>query len=717
MPTTTDPTSAFIQGLAREKIASAARGGASREKKEEPSDARKYGRAMVALAPVAAAQALSDIPEGWIESAVESRARKHVGLPDPAQKTSSLRRGLARGGGRLGAALFTTPLFMSGMRDVNNGKTQRERQIGYAKVIGSGTVFAGMKGALEAAGEHAGTGRGGEEVWKKIRNLAGARTLIGAGSGVITAATTTAMLKDQEKDPDNKMNRFVIPAIAGGVLGTGKGAVEHLVEHGSKGFSDEALVKELKGRAAGKMAGGVFAGLVVNELMRKFLPEKKKHAAAGNAGGPSPVLAREDIPIHGPTNPAPGVTLLPNPEVLYDRTLERARTLTDADLFDAYEETLKNDPEGTPTRRALTYAYYDAIKARGKSIPPPPGRKRVLMGNGKEELSQHRKPMYLGYMAGIWAPGLVLREIMKLPDTDRNAILRDGLDRILLEEDAKLNQTTFKSKDLRPNEPLWPVDLGYHIPEDTLGSYVGAPISPKAIQEIAKRHAEIDIIKASTPVETRLDDTYRLSKAEMIERDFLGFLKGKGLNPATNERKIRFMGVSKDVDPSVYAHEIGHAAAGDWRRKTYGSSAFRKLQVKTVPIAMLASFLATMSTATTHFQTPEEAEARVKLLAGIGAATGALHAPVLLEEATASADGLRMLRKAGANTGEMLKGTGKLLVAFASYAMPAAIPLGGAAYLAHEARKMRNAWEEERQAARAHLSVAQPTRKKDGEKR
>lgn len=308
---------------------------------------KSYLHAMAATAPIAAMQAASDVPEGWAEKGVETRIKKHLDVPMPME-SSNFRRGIARGTGRLSAALITTPLFLKGLKDVKEGKTRDQRMKGYAEVVGSGMGFAGLKGAIEAGVENAGTGKGSQEIWKKVRSLAGARTLVGAGSGVITAATASAMLKRQEKDKDNKVERFVVPAITGAAFGAGKGAIEHGVEHGRGSFANPHRVGELKARMGGKVAGGLVAGLLFNEIFRHAFGKEKKAEAE--------------------------MRFAPQPSDLYQQT----RAWADKTPTDEVRRQMgtMGTPEATPARRASYYAMHDTLTARGvRDLPATPLRK------------------------------------------------------------------------------------------------------------------------------------------------------------------------------------------------------------------------------------------------------------------------------------------------------------------------------------------------------
>ena len=308
---------------------------------------KSYLHAMAATAPIAAMQAASDVPEGWAEKGVETRLKTHFGVPMPME-SSSFRRGIARGTGRLSAALITTPLFLKGLKDIKEGETRDQRMKGYAEVVGSGMGFAGLKGAIEAGVENAGTGRGSQEVWKKVRSLAGARTFIGAGSGAVTAATAAAMLKRQEKNKDSKVERFVVPALTGAAFGAGKGAIEHGVEHGRRSLSTPALRGELKARMGGKVAGGLVAGLLFNEVFRHAFGKEKKAEAE--------------------------MRFAPQPSELYQQT----RAWADKAPTDEVRRQMGavSTPEATPARRASYYAMHDALAARGvHGLPAVPLRK------------------------------------------------------------------------------------------------------------------------------------------------------------------------------------------------------------------------------------------------------------------------------------------------------------------------------------------------------
>lgn len=558
----------------------------------EQSDQQRpsYLRAVGAALPVVGMQAAADIPEGWTERAVENSVLRSNNVPMAAEP-SSVRAALSRGGARVAAGLVTTPVFLSGMRDIKEGKTREQKAEGYAKVVGAGLGFSALKGTAEATLTHAGSGQGSQEVLNKIKALAGARTLIGAGSAAVTAATASELLKNQDENP-GAVHRFVLPAAVGAALGAGKGAVEHAFEHGTQVPEGEPLAR-MKGRMAGKAAAGAVAGLAINEILRYALKPKEKKASVD--GQPTGMRA----------SPLPG------------EAYGHVRTWADAQPAASVHAQVQSmhtkfgsGIEATPTRRAVYYGFRDSLESRGdKNLPP---------GN----VSRYHPPAVpqtgladTATVAAIIAtPGLIWNfGIAKLKPDDRDRVLTEALDR----------------------------------------AYIGEGI-------------------------TRLK----------AEKDFWG--NPQSLFRVDGDKKV--VEVAKDAMPEVLAHELGHATMGSLRKKLTPLAS--GMYHMALPAAVLLPLLAVEGVPDKSFTTAEDLESRARFSTSVGVVTGLMMTPLLAEEATASVQGVRMLREVGATKGEaLLRGARSLLPALATYAAPIAAPFIAAAYLRNKADKGRRSAE------------------------
>ena len=242
-----------------------------------------YGRQFLAAAPFAAVSAATDVPKGWLDSTVEQKLRGVA----KENKKSSLRTGLARGTGKLSAGLITSPVFLSGIKDLRSDDPKKKRE-GYAKVVGSGLVFGSTKGAIESALD---TPEARAEVKAKAkkalskttvgrtRRLAASRGIVGMGAAALTAATIAKATKKPEPKSDKAdgpkkgkslWGSYGMPAVVGAGIGAGKGAFDEVVAKGSK-----ATARGIGARAGGRAAAGALGAAVLTGLVKKFTGDKK----------------------------------------------------------------------------------------------------------------------------------------------------------------------------------------------------------------------------------------------------------------------------------------------------------------------------------------------------------------------------------------------------------------------------------------------------------
>lgn len=470
---------------------------------DDASKKPSYLQAMAATAPIAATQAAADIPEGWAEKKVETHLKQHYNVPILPEEASNLRRGMARGAGRLSAALITTPLFLRGMGDVKDGKDAHQKLKGYGEVVGAGVGFAGLKGVIEAGIENSGTGRGPEEVWNKVKSLAGARMAIGAGSGVLAATTAAALSKRQDKDPNSRVERFVIPGVTGAALGVAKGGVEHAFEHGQAGFANPEHLNVLKSRVGGKAAGGLMAGLVFNEIFRHVLGKEKTSAA-------QPQVA-------------------PQPSEIYDST----RAWADAQPVSVVREQVHSapqEPEGTPARRAVYYALHDSLVARGESGPQLKERERV---------NPKMKPTGLVdtalVAAAIMAPQAVWHlGFAGMQPNERDGVLAGSVDRIIQargidratsKKDVWGNYDAFYSPQknlIAAGKDPMPETLAHELGHATAGPLRKNTIQHEVVRGVAHGVAPISIIVSLAAIEGFSDKSFTTPDELDARAKFIG---------------------------------------------------------------------------------------------------------------------------------------------------------------------------------------------------
>jgi hypothetical protein len=299
--------------------------------KKQPS----YGSAVVAAAPLAWAQAASDVPKGWLDKSVQQAVSK---VPKKL-KGKSWKRGVGRAAGRGIAGPVTLPMFLSGIKDIKEGRTAE----GNAKILGSAAVYSGGKGGVEALIEHAGT----PKLRKALKNLASSRAITGTLAGVATASGIAKSMKGgKKKKKESKSQRFLIPAAVGAVTGGAKGAFDYGWAN-KKGLSKH--MKTLQGRrgmggaAAGRAVGGVVGGVVLSEVAR--------HAFKKNASDA----------LMGP----------PTASTFYGQTSQWAKSASTEDLIRQAQMTHQRGADRGPTSRAVYQAMHQEMETRGINSPPP----------------------------------------------------------------------------------------------------------------------------------------------------------------------------------------------------------------------------------------------------------------------------------------------------------------------------------------------------------
>ena len=342
------------------------------------AEERSYARQVAAVAPLVAVQALVDVPRGWADKAVENAVVSRLG----AEVVPSWRRGAGRALGRFPAVL-TAPAFFSGIKDVKEGRKEQ----GVAKVLGASAIAAGLKGGTEAAVEH---GVKDPKFWKKVRDVAGVRTVFGVGSGVLTAATVAGLMGKEKSDKG--WRRVVLPALAGAAIGAARGGAERAWTEramGRKLLSTSGGRRALFGAAAGRAVSGAAGAAVLSELARHFM---KKQGGAQTAAD------------------------------LYAQVMESSSTLSDEEL--RAQVAAARARTSTPTGRAVAAGFGDEAARRvGK---PQVG---AVVTPGKADLAV--------LAAAMLAPTVVTSAVLSQSPSARDHLLSDAVDRMISNEGVK----------------------------------------------------------------------------------------------------------------------------------------------------------------------------------------------------------------------------------------------------------------------------------------
>ena len=647
------------------------------------SEKQNYGKAMVTLAPAAAMQATADFPRGWIDQYTKlkinpeglgvgstgshSKVDKNLGALVPRKRQASpLRRGVARTTGRLGAALVTTPMFLSGIKDIKDAKTKEDKQRGYAKVIGSGAVYSAGKGGVEesiAGGLKAGL--------QKVKSVAQVRGIIGAAAAAGTAATIAKNMKKSEKSKSFK-DRVAAPLAAGAAIGGLKGGAEYSWVERSAIRSKLKTPRGIAGSVAGRAAAGALGALALSEIATKYMDKtsgviaanaqfiaKDRMARRGEGDQPGSSFDLHNVRpavanarVTQAINNAPAAFIRadvgPKPGELYYDILKWSSANNTTEIQNAYEALIsKGNPEATPTRRARYYALHDSLSARGMQLPATQMRDQVhppVKAPGMLDIA--------AVGAIIAAPYVVWGAINKMSVTDKDLVMRDALDN-MTEARGVQQYTSPPGSAVLERTGFTPTN--YQVQNPHTGAYKNIP----------------------------------------------------GEAP--------FITMRQGAAPELHAHELGHATSTLWRHGTDAAmKAYQYGRVAAITLPLVALGLGYDQS----FATPEELEARAKFSKAVGVVAGAAMAPRLVEEGIASAKamkylmeadmrvtpptlrhGLPMSRRAAESAAKetaakgilrtLGRGAKKLLPAFGMYAAPAVTPFLVAKLLQDRADRAR----------------------------
>lgn len=399
---------------------------AQAEKKEErPS----YLKSVVAGLPVLGAQAVSDIPEGIIERSVENSVL--AGKP-----RLGVDLGLLRFGSRLGAGAFTTPIFVSGMKDISEAKNKQDERRGMAKLIAAGGAYAGFRGAIEGAFDpkvkHL-------PFKQKVGRIAGTRAALGIGGAVLTGLTVGRSLRAQKEGEKPRgpkpgvFAKYIQPAAIGAGLAGGKGALIETMTHGRNAWTTPQGRRGVLAKSLGGAAAGGAATLFLSEIMKRALRPKSHEKKAST---------------------------------LFRRQAAWASSASTEELKTREAELVAlNQTATTEPLRASLYAVQQEIAKRGGA----PAREKV-------KIVKNPIPGAAGAaLLAASVPALAWNVLAAMPQTERDATLNSALDRIALSRGIdRQTQTSIKHfgqvRDLAPGE-------GYASAADKI-VYVGRRADP-----------------------------------------------------------------------------------------------------------------------------------------------------------------------------------------------------------------------------------------------
>jgi len=477
---------------------------------------------------------------------------------------------------------------------------------GTAKVLAAGGAYSGIKGGLEAGIKNRGRGLTSTQIKDLAKKIGGTRGIIGLGSAAITARSIAKAQKKGKKL--SWKDRVAVPALIGAGIGAPKGAIEKVVEDGAK-----KTLKSLKGPNAGKALrgiGGAAAG----------------RAAAGVIGAVAiSEAARMMTKKSSEYQPQPQLTAASSAGQLYASTRSQARGVSDQGLQSFLKQ--RPDPERTPSRRAVTYAVNDELRTRGLPVPREQVRHQTHPPMMKGTSIAHTAAA----AAVIAAPSLVWElGISPMKAKEKDLVLQDALDQMSADRGLERINAGSSGDSIHFGKKPSAYYRGFD-PSDLSGEAA----------ELLSTHSE-----ASPEAQ---------AKARALAKKIKGG-KVKGVVSASRASDL--------------AHELGHATAGELRRKTIASPAARKAgEIARIP-AVVIPLIVLDSASDRSFHTKEEIEAKAKFAERIGGVSLLLGAPLLAEEATATAKGLQYMKRMGASNRQLGRAAARLLAAGSTYAAP-----------------------------------------------
>lgn len=359
----------------------------SEEKNKKPS----YLRAVGAGLPLVFGQAISDVPEGILERSVQNQILKSRGLP---RAGSLYTIGPLRFASRIGAGALTTPLFISGMKDISSAKNKEQERRGLGKVIAAGGAYSALRGGIEMALD---------SEYKhltptaRLQRVVGPKALRGLASAAATGLMVGRSLKSQKEEP-NAYNAYIKPALAGGGIAGLSGLYEAGIAEGLK--TPQARWR-VGAKVGGKAAAGAVSALVLSELLKKMIGGKEKKAQV--------------------TSGVPGTS------AMYDEVAHWAGGASTEDIQRFVQSLISRGENRSPSNRSALAAAYAELKKRGVQIPNIIFRAE----RPKEKPIPAPGPLDVSILLGVAAaPSLAWKAISSLPQTDRDRVLVDALDRM-----------------------------------------------------------------------------------------------------------------------------------------------------------------------------------------------------------------------------------------------------------------------------------------------
>jgi len=382
-------------------------------------DSKNYLNQMAYFAPAAAVQGLADAPKGTIDKGLEN---KILGKPFKSQSgPSPIRVGLGRGAGRITAAMVTTPMFITGIRDLSQAKTKKERNNAFGKVVAAGGIYAGLKGSVEAGVTYGSpfakdqSGKRTQQAVKslnKIKGIASVRGVIGVGSAALTAKAVADNIK-KTKGQKGFYNDVVKPSMAGFTIGAAKGLVE-------KGIVDKTIApRKLLAAGVGRGTAGAIGAVVLDKITKSFTKKASSNQSVTQV----------------------------SPAVIYQQIKGWSAKQDSGTIKTQYLKMMRDDPERSPTSRAMYYAMYHSLAERNVQVPKP----RLIENVHPPESASSLRG--LGILAASYAPKIVEEATHALPKSQTDKLLSDSLDNMLVAKGV--NRLRYES----------PRDEGIYIPD------------------------------------------------------------------------------------------------------------------------------------------------------------------------------------------------------------------------------------------------------------
>lgn len=412
---------------------------------------QSYGQQLASAVPFAVATSVADVPKGWVDKYVDQTLRK----TPKAKRTSGVGRGVGRGLGRLAPSIVTAPVFLSGIKDLKSDDKDTQRR-GYAKVLGSGLAYGAIKGGVETGTEEALSkglkGVNWSKLLGKVRRTAGARGIVTTGAGALTAAAVAKGQKKSEKSKgkESLTKQYGMPAAVGALSGAAKGGFEEAWELGRKASKRGMLARAGGRAAAGAMGAAVLSGAVGKLTGKKSKSTKKSKPIRKFKPGKVLKPSKKDPTVRRWQNiktASEPQTFGPTGGALYDQVRDWSKDKNEADIYNFYKQIVaEGQGERTPSRRAAHYALVDEMKDRGEKLPEPVMRKKVT---GKVPAPTHGDAAAL--LAVALSPAIATAATANLPQTDRDRVLADALDRQFIQ--GRLRRITIQDDEIPAFSP------------------------------------------------------------------------------------------------------------------------------------------------------------------------------------------------------------------------------------------------------------------------